>query len=65
MGLVEIYICKSMTSLEMTMKLRSAAAGGIRKFMKRNLSLCLRSGDSTAGVRMSAVKTENINEYFD
>ena len=33
--------------------------------MKRNLSLHLRSGDSTAGVRMNAVNSENLNEYFD
>ena len=35
------------------------------KFMKRNPSLHLRSGDSTAGVRMNAVNSENLNEYFD
>jgi len=33
--------------------------------MKRNPSLQLRSGDSTAGVRMNAVNSENLNEYFD
>ena len=33
--------------------------------MKRNPFLCLRSGDSTAGVRMNAVNSENLNEYFD
>jgi len=31
---------------------------------KRNPSLCLRSGDSTAEVRMNAVNSENLNEYF-
>jgi len=31
--------------------------------MKRNPSLCLRSGDLTAGVRMNAVNSENLNEY--
>ena len=35
------------------------------RFMKRNPSLRLRCGDSTAGVRMEAVNTENINDYFD
>ena len=35
------------------------------KFKKRNPSISLRSGDSTAGVRMSAVNSENINYYFD
>ena len=35
------------------------------KFRKRNPSISLRKGDSTAGVRMDAVNSENINEYFD
>ena len=35
------------------------------KFMKRNPSLYLRSRDSIAGVRMSTLNTENINDYFD
>ena len=33
--------------------------------MKRNPSLRLRCGDSTAGVRMEAVNTENVNDCFD
>ena len=33
--------------------------------MKRNPSLSVRSGDSTAGVRMDAVNSENNNNYFD
>ena len=35
------------------------------KFRKRSLLISLRKGDSTAGVRMDAVNSENINEYFD
>ena len=35
------------------------------KFKMRNPLLSLRRGDSTAGVRMDAVNSENINEYFD
>jgi len=35
------------------------------KFKKRNHFLGLRSGDSTAGVRMNAVNEENVNHYFD
>ena len=35
------------------------------KFKKRNPSISLRTRDSTAGVRMSAVNSENINYYFD
>ena len=41
------------------------SSGWWDKFMKRNPSLRLRCGDSTAGVRMEAVNTENINDYFD
>ncbi len=33
--------------------------------MKRNPSLRLRAGDSTAGVRMDAINAENMREYFD
>jgi len=39
--------------------------GWWEKFMKRNHTLCLRSRDLTAGVRMNAVNSENLNEYFD
>ena len=35
------------------------------KFKKRNPLMSLRSGDSTAGVRMNAVNSESINHYFD
>ena len=34
-------------------------------FKKRNQGLSLRSGDSTAGMRMSAVNKDNINHYID
>ena len=33
--------------------------------MKRNPSLHLSWGNLTAGVRMDAVNTDNINDYFD
>ena len=39
------------------------SSGWWDKFMKRNPSLRLRCGDSTAGVRMEAVNTENINDF--
>ena len=39
--------------------------GWWQKFLKRNPSLSLRSGDSTAGVRMDAVNEENMQNYFD
>lgn len=35
------------------------------KFKKRNPSISLKSGDSTAGVRINAVNSENINDCFD
>jgi len=34
-------------------------------FLKRNPSISLRSGDSTAGVRMEAINPENLNNYYD
>ncbi len=33
--------------------------------MKRNSSLRLRMGDSTAGVRMDAMNEENMKNYFE
>ncbi len=33
--------------------------------MKRNPNLRLRAGDSTAGVRMDAINTNNVPKYFD
>ncbi len=39
--------------------------GWWENFLKRNPVLRLRSGDSTAGVRMDAVNAENLDKYFD
>ena len=39
--------------------------GWWEKFLKRNPTLSLRSGDSTAGVRMEAINRENLDNYFD
>ena len=39
--------------------------GWWRRFLERNPSLSLRSGDSTAGVRMDAVNCENMEAYFN
>ena len=33
--------------------------------MKRDPCLCLMSGDLAVGIRMNAVNSENLNEYFD
>ena len=48
-------------------KLRSATIthGWWQKFLKRNPSLSLRAGDATAGIRMDAINTENLKNYFD
>ncbi len=35
------------------------------KFIRRNSSLRLRVGDSTAGVRFDAVTAENMDKYFE
>ena len=39
--------------------------GWWRRFLSRNPSVSLRSGDATAHVRMEAVNVENITAYFD
>ena len=39
--------------------------GWWQRFLDRNLSLSLRSGDSTAGVRIDAVNEENMRIYFN
>ena len=36
-----------------------------QKFLEWNPSIKLRSGDSTAGIRLDAVNPENLNNYFD
>ena len=48
-------------------KLRSATIthGWWQKFLKRNPSLSLRAGDATAGIRIDAINTENLKNYFD
>ena len=61
MDLVERYINKKPGN-DKEVRISS---GWWDNFMKRNPSLCLRCGDSTAGVRMEPVDTENINDYFD
>ena len=39
--------------------------GWWNRYLKRNPKISLRSGDSTAGVRMDAVNAENMKAYFD
>ncbi len=48
-----------------TLKGSVISNGWWEKFLKRNPFLSLRTGDSTAGVRMDAVNTENMDMYFD
>ena len=43
----------------------SISNGWWGRFLKRNPSIRLRSGDSTAGVRFDAINKENIEKYFD
>ena len=59
--------CLVETHLTTNGKLRgtSISNGWWFNFLKRNKSLRLRSGDSTAGVRMEAVNAENLKNYFD
>ena len=40
--------------------------GWWQKFLKRNPSLSLRAGDSTAAsIRMDAINAENLKNYYD
>ena len=48
-----------------TLKGTVISNGWWEKFLKRNPSLSLRSGDSTAGVRMDAITSDNLEMYFD
>ena len=64
MNLVETYVnCQH--SKEQNQKEVTVSNGWWFKFKMRNPSLSLRRGDSTAGVRMDAVNSDNVNEYFD
>ena len=47
------------------LKGKTVSNGWWEKFLKRNPTLSLRSGDSTAGVRLNAVTAENMKAYFD
>ena len=44
---------------------RQLSNGWWEKFIRRNSSLRLRVGDSTAGVRFDAVTAENMDKYFE
>ena len=48
-----------------TLKSSTVSNGWWEKFLKRNPALSLRSGDSTAGVRLDAMSVENMKAYFD
>ena len=47
-----------------TLKGTSVSNGWWEKFLRRNPNLSLRSGDSTAHVRMDAVNAENLHSYY-
>ena len=59
--LVESYLKQQKGVLKGT----SVSHGWWEKFLKRNPSLRLRVGDSTAGVRFDAINEENMKKYFD
>ena len=59
-NLVEGYMLKKQPPKSVNL-----SNGWWHNFKKRNPSLRLRCGDSTATVRMAAVNPENINDYFD
>ena len=62
MNLVETYVNSQRSEGKKNVTISN---GWWFKFRKRNPLISLRKGDSTAGVRMDAVNSENINEYFD
>ena len=43
----------------------SVTHGWWQKFLKRNPSLSLRAGDSTASIGMDAINAENLKNYYD
>ena len=47
------------------LKGNSISNGWWEKFLQRNPALSLRSGDSTAHVRMDAINDENLRAYYD
>ena len=63
MNLVETYV--NSQSSEQQNHGVTVSNGWWFKFKMRNPSLSLRRGDSITGIRMDAVNSENINEYFD
>ena len=48
-----------------TLKGTTISDGWWEKFLQRNPNLRLRSGDSTAHVRMDAINAENLSAYYD
>ena len=48
-----------------TLKGAAISDGWWNKYLKRNPEISLRCGDSTAGVRMDAINTDNMKAYFD
>jgi len=50
---------------DVALKAARVTHGWWQRFLKRNPSLSLRSGDSTAAIRLDAVTEENMDNYFD
>ena len=62
LNIVERYVeRKEHTSLRSS----TVTHGWWQKFLKRNPSLSLRAGDSTASIRMDAINAENLKNYYD
>ena len=64
MNQVETYI-NSQYHKSKIKKILTVSNGWWFKFKMRNPLLSLRKGDSTAGIRMDTVNSENIDEYLD
>jgi len=50
---------------DVSLRATRVTLGWWQKFKERNPSLNLRSGDSTAAIRLDAVNEENMDNYFD
>jgi len=50
---------------DVSLRVARVTLGWWQKFTERNPSLTLRSGGSTAAIRLDAVNEENMDNYFD
>ena len=59
------HIAEAVAKEKGVLKASRISDGWWRRFLARNPSISLRSGDATANVRMEVVNEKNITAYFD